>query len=87
MSLLYLTPALILLTGCAAAPVAAPPQIVTITKIMYQPIPAAYLVACMVPRGTPQTNGDLLLLQQATLADLLACNVQLLKIKAITPPQ
>ena len=75
-----------LMAGCATIPVAAPPQIVTVTHTIYQPIPAAYLVPCLVPVGTPVNNGELLLHDQAAMADLLACNQQLERIKTLAPP-
>lgn len=77
---------LLLIAGCAAVPVAAPPQIVTVTHTIYQPIPAAYLIPCLVPVGTPASNGELLLHDQAAMADLMACNQQLNRIKTLAPP-
>ena len=75
-----------LLTGCATIPVAAPPQIVTVTHTVYQPIPTAYLTPCLIPVGTPATNGELLIHDQAAMADLMACNQQLQRIKTLAPP-
>ena len=75
-----------LLAGCATIPVAAPPQIVTVTHTIYQPIPAADLMPCLIPVGTPATNGDLLIHDQAAMADLMACNQQLNRIKTLAPP-
>lgn len=75
------------LAGCAGRPVISPPQIVTVTKTAYIPIPAALLVPCLVPVGKPVTNSDLLILEQAFTVDLLACNSQLDKIRALKPPR
>lgn len=75
-----------LVAGCATVPVAAPPQIVTVTHMVYQPIPMAYLTPCLIPVGTPATNGELLLHDQAAMSDLMACNQQLQRIKTLAPP-
>ena len=74
-----------LLTGCATIPVAAPPQIVTVTHTVYQPIPTAYLTPCLIPIGTPTTNNELLIHDQAAMSDLMACNQQLERIKTLAP--
>lgn len=87
MAKFFLTIGILLLTaGCATVPVAAPPQIVTVTHTVYQPIPQAYLMPCLIPVGTPATNGELLLHDQAAMADLMACNQQLDRIKTLAPP-
>ena len=78
---------LALLPACAGLPPAAAPQIVTVTQTEYLPIPAALLVPCLVPRGTPVTNGDLLILEQAFTVDLIACNAQLNRIKELKIPR
>lgn len=75
-----------LLAGCATIPVAAPPQIVTTTHTVYQPIPAAYLQHCLLPIGTPPQNGNLLELEQEAVRYLMDCNKQLDRIKTLAPP-
>lgn len=82
---LYAAP-IMLLASCATVPVAAPPKIVTVTHTVYQPIPTAYLTPCLIPVGTPATNGELLIHDQAAMADLMACNQQLQRIKTLAPP-
>ena len=76
----------LILMGCSTIPVAAPPQIVTVTHTIYQPIPTAYLTPCLIPVGTPATNGELLIHDQAAMSDLMACNQQLQRIKTLAPP-
>ena len=75
-----------LMAGCSTIPVAAPPQIVTVTHTIYQPIPTAYLTPCLIPVGTPTTNNELLIHDQAAMSDLMACNQQLDRIKTLAPP-
>ena len=75
-----------MMAGCATIPIAAPPQIITVTHTVYQPIPTAYLTPCLIPVGTPATNGELLLHDQAAMSDLMACNQQLQRIKTLAPP-
>ena len=74
------------LSACTSVPIISPPQIVTVTHTVYQPIPTAYLTPCLIPVGTPATNGELLIHDQAAMADLMACNQQLQRIKTLAPP-
>ena len=74
-----------LMVGCATVPIAAPPQIVTTTHTVYQPIPAAYLQHCLLPIGTPPQNGNLLELEQEAVRYLMDCNKQLDRIKTLAP--
>ena len=83
---LYALATILGLVGCASTPVPSPPQIVTVTHTVYQPIPTAYLMPCLIPVGTPATNGELLLHDQAAMSDLMACNQQLQRIKTLAPP-
>lgn len=72
---------LLALAGCASAPVAAPPQIVTVTKVQYVSMPAADLVPCVSPPTAIKTNADLLWAWQHALAALAVCNAQIADLR------
>lgn len=74
------------LSACTSVPIISPPQIVTTTHTVYQPIPAAYLQHCLLPIGTPPQNGNLLELEQEAVRYLMDCNKQLDRIKTLAPP-
>lgn len=72
---------LLALAGCASAPVAAPPQIVTVTKVQYVPMPTSDLVPCIAPPTGIKTNADLLWAWQHALAALAVCNAQIADLR------
>lgn len=72
---------LLALAGCASAPVVAPPQIVTVTKVQYVPMPTADLVPCIAPPTAITTNADLLWAWQHALAALAVCNAQIADLR------
>lgn len=71
------------LGGCASTPVAAPPQIVTVTHVRYVPMPAADLLPCYYPKNPIRTNHDLLLSQQGAIRSLQVCNRQLDDLRSL----
>lgn len=75
---------LLMLTGCAAAPVVAPPQIVTVTKVRYAPLPAADLLPCLAPAAPIRTGADVIAAWQGALAALSICNEQITNLRAIS---
>ena len=79
--------AVIELSGCAAVPVAAPPQVVTVTKLQYQPLPKADLIPCWYPQNKIVTVQDLLLAEQGAIQSLMVCNKQLDDLRAISGKQ
>lgn len=83
MRALMLIPALVL-AGCASAPVVAPPQIVTVTKVQYVPLPAADLLPCIVPDVPIRTGADVIAAWQGALAALAVCNEQVTNLRAIS---
>lgn len=77
-------PMLLALSGCASAPVVAPPKIVTVTKVQYVPLPAADLVPCVAAVATLVTNGDLWVAYQQALTVNEVCNSQITDLKRIS---
>ena len=75
------------LAACAAVPVVAPPQVVTVTKLQYQPLPAADLIPCWYPQNKIVTVQDLLLAEQGAIQSLMVCNKQLDDLRAISGKQ
>lgn len=69
------------LAGCATTPVAAPPQVITVTKLRYVPMPAADLLPCKVATGQILTGADVVSAWQRTLAALAVCNSQISDLK------
>lgn len=64
------------LAGCATTPVAAPPRIVTVTKVQYVPMPPADLLPCTVTTQRILNGADVVAAWQRTLAALAVCNAQ-----------
>ena len=73
-----------LMTGCAAAPVVSPPQIVTVTHIQYAPLPASDLLPCAYPMGLLETNRALLVAEQTAVRSLQTCNRQLDDLRSLS---
>lgn len=69
------------LAGCATTPVAAPPRIVTVTKLQYVPMPAADLLPCTVATHRITTGADVIAAWQRTLEALAICNAQVEDLK------
>lgn len=80
--LLTLLP-ILALAGCASAPAIAPPQIVTVTKMQYVPLPAADLLPCVVAPVAIRTGADVIAAWQGTLAALSVCNEQITNLRTI----
>lgn len=74
---------LLALAGCASAPVAAPPRIVTVTRVQYVPLPAADLEPCVVAPTPMLTGADVVAAWQAALEALAVCNDQITDLRAI----
>lgn len=64
------------LAGCATTPVAAPPRIVTVTKVQYVPMPPADLLPCTVATQRILTGADVVAAWQRTLQALAVCDAQ-----------
>jgi len=73
--------AALILAGCASSPMMAPPQIVRVTTVRYEPMPAADLVPCVSPPTAIKTNADLLWAWQHALAALAVCNAQIADLR------
>ena len=71
------------LVACATTPVAATPQIVTITKAQYVPLPAADLTPCTMATQQIATGADVVAAWQRTLEALAVCNAQIGNIKRL----
>jgi hypothetical protein len=77
--------ALLALCGCASTPVAAPPQIVTVTKVQYVPMPAADLLPCTIATQHIVTGADVIDAWQRTLQALAVCNAQVSDLRTLNP--
>jgi hypothetical protein len=77
--------ALLVLCGCASTPVAAPPQIVTVTKVQYVPMPAVDLLPCTVATQRIVTGADVIDAWQRTLQALAVCNAQVSDLRNLNP--
>jgi hypothetical protein len=71
------------LTACASTPVAAPPQLVTVTKVRYVPMPAADLLPCTVTSGPIRTGADVVDAWQHALQALAICDAQISDLKRL----
>jgi len=82
MMVLWLSAAAI--AGCASTPVAAPPRIVTVTKVQYVPMPAADLLPCTVATHSILTGADVVNAWQHALEALAICNAQVSDLKRLS---
>lgn len=73
-----------LTAGCASAPIAGTPQVVTVTKVQYAPLPASDLLPCAYPLGLLETNRALFVAEQAAVRSLQTCNRQLDDLRALS---
>lgn len=73
-----------LMVGCAATPVAVPPQVVMVTKVQYVPLPASDLLPCAYPLGLLETNRALFIAEQTAVRSLQTCNRQLDDLRALS---
>lgn len=71
------------LAGCASTPVAAPPRIVTVTKMQYVSMPASDLLPCTVATQRILTGADVVAAWQRTLAALAVCNAQVKDLRRL----
>lgn len=75
---------LLALAGCASTPVIAPPQIVTVTKVQYVPLPVSDLMPCVAPMVSIRTGADVIAAWQGALAALSVCNEQITNLRTIS---
>ena len=75
------------LAGCATTPVIAPPQIVTVTKLQYVPMPPADLQPCTTDQTAILTGADVVSAWQRSLAALAVCNSQISDLKHLNDTQ
>lgn len=73
-----------LVAGCASAPVAIPPQVVTVTQVQYIPLPTSDLLPCAYPLGLLETNRALFVAEQTAVRSLQTCNRQLDDLRALS---
>ena len=71
------------LASCATTPVAAPPRIVTVTKVQYVPMPAADLLPCTVATQRILTGADVVAAWQRTLEALAVCDAQVSDLRRL----
>lgn len=85
MSRLMILLPLLALAGCASAPVAAPPELIHVTKVEYRPLPAADLVPCVAGfTGPLETGADVVAAWQSASAALAVCNGQIANLKQLS---
>jgi hypothetical protein len=82
MMVLWLSASVI--AGCASTPVAAPPRIVTVTKVQYVTMPAADLLPCTVATQHILTGADVIAAWQRALQALAVCNAQVSDLKRLS---
>lgn len=71
------------LAGCATTPVAAPPRIVTVTKVQYVSMPASDLLPCTIATPRITTGADVVAAWQRTLEALAVCNAQVSDLRRL----
>lgn len=76
-------PLLCVMAGCATTPVAAPPRIVTVTKVQYVPMPASDLLPCTVATQRITTGADVVSAWQRTLEALAVCDAQVSDLRRL----